>query len=158
GSITLTGVQDTIYDPAETVIVDITGVTNAVELTPQQVTATITDDDSQPSVTLGLTGSPFAENLGTATVTATLSNLSNETVTVSLGFTGTATEGTDYTHSATQIVIAPGQPSGSITLTGVNDASSEGNETVIVDITGVTNGTESGTQQVTATITDDDLP
>ena len=105
-SITLTGVQDTVYDPGETVIVDITGVTNGVESGNQQVTATITDDDSQPSGTLGLSGSPFAENAGTATITATLSNLSNEAVTVTLDFTGTATDVTDYSHPSSSIVIS----------------------------------------------------
>jgi hypothetical protein len=40
----------------------------------------------------------------------------------------------------------------------VQDVIDEPNETVIVDITGVTNATESGTQQQTVTITDDDDP
>jgi len=55
-------------------------------------------------------------------------------------------------------VIPAGSPSGSITLTAVQDNTDELDETIIVDISTVTNGTESGTQQVTATITDDDLP
>jgi Calx-beta domain len=112
----------------------------------------------RPLVTLSLSGSPFAENGGTATVTATLSAVPGQDVTVNLGFSGTATEGVDYTHSATAIVIPAGQLSGSITLTGVDDALNEGDETVVVDVTTVTNGTESGTQQVTAVITDDDPP
>src|SRR5262249_30423483 len=115
-----------------------------------------TDDDPPPTVTLGLIGSPLAENGGAATVTATLAAVSGQDVTVNLGFTGTATNVADYTRSATAILIPAGQTSGSITLTGVNDTLDEFDETVIVDITTVTNGTESGTQQVTATITDDD--
>jgi trimeric autotransporter adhesin len=109
-----------------------------------------------PTVTLGLTGSPLAENGGVATVTATLSNVSAQDVTVNLGFTGTATNVSDYTRSGTSILIPAGSLTGSITLTGVNDLLDEANETIIVDVTSVTNGTESGTQQVTATITDDD--
>src|SRR5213075_3284243 len=38
------------------------------------------------------------------------------------------------------------------------DTLDEVDETIVVDISTVINGTESGTQQVTATITDDDLP
>ena len=38
--------------PDETVIVDVTGVTNGIEATPQQVTATITDKNA-PSISLG---------------------------------------------------------------------------------------------------------
>src|SRR5262249_36562223 len=50
-----------------------------------------------------------------------------------------------------------GSLSGTVTLTGVPDGTTEGNETVVVDITTVTNGTELGTQQVTA-ILDDTAP
>ena len=52
-------------------------------------TGTITNDDAQPSVTLSLTGSPFSEDGGVATVTATLSNPSAFPVTVVLAFSGT---------------------------------------------------------------------
>ncbi len=45
GSITLTAVPDTVYEsPAETIVVDISTVDNAIESGTQQVTATITDD------------------------------------------------------------------------------------------------------------------
>src|SRR6185503_19394119 len=142
----------------ETIVVDITGVTNGTESGTQQVTATITDDDPAPTVTLSLTGSPLVENGGVATVTATLSAVSGQTVTVDLGFTGTATNVSDYTRAGTSIVIPAGSTTGSTTLTGIDDALDEANETIIVDITNVTNGTESGTQQVTAAITDDDSP
>jgi VCBS repeat-containing protein len=165
GTLVLTGAQDTTYDPDETVVVTIAGATNAVDQAPpESVSATIADDDGRPAVTLDLTGSLLAESGGQATVTATLSNLSNEPVTVGLLFTGTATApgapSNDYTvtPAGTSIVIAPGQPSGSITLTAVDDATVEGPETIVADIASVTNGTENGTQQVTATIADDDAP
>ena len=77
-------------------------------------------------------------------------------VTVNLAFSGTATLTADYTRSGTSIVIPAGSTSGTITLTAVQDAIDEPNETIVVDISTVTNGTESGTQQATVTITDDD--
>src|SRR5262249_59601060 len=49
-----------------------------------------------------------------------------------------------------------GQMQTSLTLTAVQDALNEGDETVVVDITNVTGAGEDGTQQVTATIHDDD--
>ncbi len=116
-----------------------------------------TNEDAAPPVTLGLTGSPFAENGGRATVTATLAAVSGLPTTVALGLSGTATPGTDYTASATSIEIPAGALSGSITLTGVNDTTRDPDQTVIVDITSVTNGTEQGAQQVTAVITNDDF-
>src|SRR5204863_531742 len=122
---------------------DITGVINGTESGLQQVTATITDDDSLPSVTLSLSGSPLAENGGVATVTATLSVVSGFIVTVNLGFTGTATNPSDYSRSAPSITIPAGAFSANITLTGVNDFLSDPAETIVVDITSVNNGTES---------------
>ena len=112
---------------------------------------------SQPTVTLGLTGSPMAEAAGVATVTATLSATYASPVTVNLAFSGTATVTTDYTASANSISIPAGSTTGLITLTAVQDSIYEiPNETIVVDISTVTNGTESGIQQMTATITDDD--
>ncbi|MEO8497952.1 MAG: S8 family serine peptidase, partial [Planctomycetota bacterium] len=120
------------------------------------VTTFVLASPTPPMVTLNLTGSPLAEAAGTGMVTATLSSLSDQPITIDLGFSGTATNATDYTRSAVQIVIPAGNTTGTVTLTAVQDTLDETNETIVVDITGVTNGAESGTQQVTATITDDD--
>jgi len=110
-----------------------------------------------PLITLGLSGSPLAENAGVATITATLSAVSSKNVTVTLAPSGTAIgSGVDYTLSSTTIIINAGSLSGTATITGEDDVLVETAETVIIDITGVTNGIESGTQQVTASITDDD--
>ncbi len=156
GSVTLTGIDDATFEGTETAIVDVTTVINGTENGTQSVTASISDDETQPSVNLVLNGSTLAENGGLATVRATLSNPSTQDVTVNLGFTGTATSNSDYSASSNTIIILAGQTSGSITLTGINDATFEGNESIVVDVIGVTNGTENGTQSVTATITDDD--
>lgn len=107
-------------------------------------------------VTLGLSGSPMNEAGGTATVTATLAQAATQDVTVNLGFTGTATRGSDYETSAETITIAAGQTSGTITLTAIDDDEEEGDETIIVDITSVTGAAEQGNQQVTAIISAND--
>jgi len=152
-SVAITG--DSKYETNESFYVNLSNASYGY-ISDGQGVGTITNDDSQPSVTLGLSGSPLAENGGTATLTATLSNLSYQNVTVNLGYTGTATGGgTDYSAAAS-ITVNAGSLSNTTSITGVDDALGEGNETVIVDISSVTNGTESGTQQVTATITDDD--
>jgi Calx-beta domain len=52
GTITVTAVQDLLDENDETVIVDITSVTNGTESGTQQATTTITDDDATPTVTL----------------------------------------------------------------------------------------------------------
>ncbi len=103
-------------------------------------------------VTMSVAPSSITETGGTFRVTATLSSVSALDVTVDLGFSGAATNGMDYTSSATEIVIAAGNTSGSVTLAVVKDTFDESDETIVVDITGVTNGTESGTQQGTVFI------
>lgn len=157
GSVTVTGTDDPNDETNESVIVDIASVVNGTENGVQQQTTTITDDDPPPTVTLSQTGSPIAENGGSGSFTANLSAASAFTVTVNLSYSGTASAG-DYTASNTQIIIAPGATSGSVTITGQDDLFDENNETVIADIASVTNGTESGVQQATITITDDDSP
>jgi len=119
------------------------------------VAVAVTDNDAAPGVALSLAGSPLNENGGVATVTATLSAPSAQAVTVNLAFGGSAAA-PDYVASASSITIAAGSLSGSITLTGVDDALDEANEGVAVDISSVSNGTETGTQQAVATILDND--
>ncbi len=159
GSITIAAVQDTVDDDDETVVVDITNVTGGQEGGTQQVTVTIVDDDDAvvPDVTLSVDNASIPEASGIATFTASLSAVTTEAVTIDLGLSGTAAAN-DFTASGTQIVVAPGATSGSITVTAVQDMDNEPDETVIVDITNVTGGNEVGTQRQTTTITDDDDP
>ena len=110
-----------------------------------------------PTVTLSIDSNPATLNDGgsTATITATIDTYSGKDVTVNLAFSGTATEGTDYTVP-NSITIPAGQLSADITLTTVDDSIVEGDEAIVVDIASVANGVEFGTEQVNATITDDE--
>ncbi|MES2682807.1 MAG: Calx-beta domain-containing protein [Pseudomonadota bacterium] len=156
-SITLTATNDTADEADETFTVDIDSATNATEATAQQASGLISDDDG-PTVALTLGGSPLAENGGTATLTATLSAVSPQPVSVNLAYSGTATNGTDYTGGLGSIVIAAGSTSGTITLTATADGDDEADETVLVDISSVANASEDGTQQASGVISDDDGP
>jgi hypothetical protein len=155
-TVTVTVNGDALDEADETFTVNLSAPTNATIGTGTG-TGTITDDDAPPGVSLSLAGSPFDEEGGVATVTVTLSAVSAVDVTVTLGFSGTGTFGTDYTASATTVTIPAGTLSADVTLTGVGDRLTEPAETVVVDVSGVTNGTETGQQQVTATVTSDDV-
>ena len=114
----------------------------------------------EPTVTLSVDNSGINEATGTATLTATLSNTYGKNVDVTIGYSGTALNGTDYNSTAsTTITITAGQTSANATtiITPINDSSPEGNETIIAEITGVTNGTENGDQTLEITLVDDDL-
>ncbi len=56
GEVTIQAVDDTIYEPGpdDTIIVEISSVTNAVENTTQQEIITIIDNDSEPSASLSI--------------------------------------------------------------------------------------------------------
>ena len=128
GTVTVTAAQDTLDENNETVIVDISNVTNGTESGTQQQTTTITDDDDPPTVTLSVDNPLINESGGVAIFTATLSAASSFPVTVDLGFSGTATLTNDYTRSGTQIVIAAGDTSGTVTVTAVEEILPEPDE------------------------------
>ena len=150
-------ISDLIDEDSETIIVDVLSVTNGTESGTQQLTFTITDDDDPPNVTLSIDADKIPEEAGeTATVTATLANVSSKDVEVKLDSSGTATGGgTDYTLSSNTITIAAGQTIGTATITVVEDQIVDDDETIIIDISSVTNATEATEQQVTITITED---
>ncbi|MEZ4819121.1 MAG: Calx-beta domain-containing protein [Bdellovibrionota bacterium] len=155
--ITITIATDTLHENNETIIIDMGTPTNATQGAIVTHTATISDDDTAPGVTLTVDNTNIAEAAGTATFTASLDAVSGLDVTVNLALTGTATNsGTDYTLTTTSIVIPAGSTTGSTIVTAVQDLLDENDETVIIDIASVTNGIETGLQQQTTNIIDDD--
>ncbi|MFM9960411.1 MAG: beta strand repeat-containing protein [Planctomycetaceae bacterium] len=156
-TISISILDETTFEANETFAVTLSNPTaNAILGTATSATVTIANDDAAPTVTLGISAATLAEAAGTATVTATLSASAGVATIVELGFSGAAQNVFDYTRSNSQIVIAAGSMSGTITLTAVNDTLGEVNEPIIVGITEVTNGTESETQEVTTEIVSDD--
>jgi hypothetical protein len=105
------------------------------------------------------TPSSFAENGGTVTLTANLSMTSAAVTTLNLNFAGGATFGTDYLAASNIITVPAGSLSSSMTLTGKQDLLAEGNESIVVSITGPA-GVNLASQYtpVTATIVDNTPP
>ncbi len=159
GTATLTATQDSSVESSESIIVDIASVSGgaASEDGTQQQTVTVTDDDNA-NVSLAVSTASIAEAAGTSTITASLDQATYQDVTVNLSYTGTATSGTDYNTPNSSITISSGQTSGSATLTAIQDANEESNETIVVDISSVSGGSalENGTQSQTVSITNDD--
>ena len=108
-----------------------------------------------PTVSLSCTPDSASESGGQFTCTLSLSNATSDRVTVEMAYSGTATAGTDYSNARRTRVIKAGRTSSTWTLTGKNDSdSSEGDETIVVDIDSVTNAIEDGTQQASLTLAD----
>ena len=112
---------------------------------------------NEVKVTLSTSATTIAEPSGSATITATLNNTSSADVTVNLSYSGTATNGSDFS-GATSITVSAGSTTGTITLSVTDDSNVEITETIIVDVGDVSGASESGTQQVTINLTDNDLP
>ncbi|WP_461632313.1 cadherin domain-containing protein [Labilibaculum euxinus] len=71
GTATITGVNDDLDEGNETVIIDISSVTNGTESGTQQVICTLTDDDNTPVVTASQSFS-IAENIANSGVIGTV--------------------------------------------------------------------------------------
>jgi CSLREA domain-containing protein len=151
GDQTLLPVGMTTDQRGVTRIIDLPNVANPATKTGLDIGAV-----EMAGVTLRLNNPTIAEAAGASTITVSLSTASSFPVTIELAFTGTAKLTSDYTRTGNQIVIPAGQTSGSVTVTAVQDTLIESDESIIVDISGVTNATEATSQQVTITITDDD--
>lgn len=150
--------SDQLYEGAdETFLVNLLQAMGNARIVDNQGVATITEDDSLPSVTLSLSGSLLGEFNGNTLVTASLSNPSYQEVIVELSLSGTATELEDYTISSKTIIIPAGKTSATQTLSGQNDMEKEGPETIIIAIDKVTNGIKAdGNQTIIASIADDE--
>jgi hypothetical protein len=129
-------------------------VTNATEKGNQRKVLTVTNTASaKPTVTLACTPASFKENGGKVTCSLKLSKKTTKDVTVKTRYGGGANAGTDYTgHKATHIIKA-GKTAVSWILTGKADTTTEGIESIVIDIIAVTNATEKGDQRETLRLT-----
>jgi len=158
-TITINLINDSIDEPDEIVIIDIGTPTNATASGTISHTATITDDDPPPTIQFTAISQSVAENAGAILVTAQLSAISEFNVTVPITVNASSTNGgSEYTLSATPLTIAAGSLSSNLTVTIINDAVDEADETIILDIGSPTNATGSGNITHTITVTDDDPP
>ena len=149
---------DTLDEADETVAVTLSNAVNAA-IGAATGTATITDDDAPPS--LSIDSPRVAEgNSGatTLTFTVTLSAASGLAVTVDYADagTGTATSGTDYAALAGGTLTFPaGTTSQTFDVSVTGDAAAEPDETVVVTLSNAGNATI-GTATGAGAITDDD--
>jgi hypothetical protein len=154
----VTPIDDTIHEGSESVILTITpsGMYD-VSATAGGATLWLSDND-QPMVKVAATDASAAENSlsDTATFTFTREGEPHQPLEFYVSYSGTASSGTDYTrsHSGSYLTIPAGQMSVTATITSIDDAIYEGDETVIATISN--NYTRGTTQSATATIKDND--
>ncbi|MEQ9298499.1 MAG: BspA family leucine-rich repeat surface protein [Cyclobacteriaceae bacterium] len=156
-TVAVTVAGDTDIEPDETITLTLSNpVGTAVSIGDATGTGTITNDDvAVPEVTLSATVSPIAENGGTSTLTATTDVAVSADEDITISYTGTATNGVDYTGNTT-ITILSGATTGSITITGLDDSTDDDGETIIATITTTQTVDIGADNSETITITDDD--
>jgi hypothetical protein len=153
-SVTING--DTTFEPNETFNVNLSNAVNAT-ITDTQGVGTITNDDSQPAISIADTAVTEG-NVGTTTAafTVSLSNASSQTVTVNYATANdTASSASDYVATSGTATITAGQLSTTVNVTVNGDTTFEANEFFLVNLTSPTNATISD-GQATGVINNDD--
>ena len=127
---------------------------------PSNVTLTLTDDETLPTVSLALTPSSIAETSGVATVTARLSGASSAAVTVTVAAAaGTGAVAADFTlSSAATLTITAGstESAGLVTVTANGNAVDSPNKSVTVSGTAAGGNGVANPPNATLTLADDD--
>lgn len=90
----------------------------------------------------------------TVSVTAALSFVILNDVTLDVNFAGVAEQDVDFSASATSLTIPAGSTSASFDLTGIVDAENEGSEDIIITISNLMNALEADPQELTLTLGD----
>ena len=156
-TVSVVTVDDGIDERTETFTFMLENATNA-EITTETVTGTITDSTAPDAVTLS-TDSEGASEGEDVVFTVTLSAASDEEVTVNYQTSdGSAVAPGDYTAADGTLTIAAEATSGTITVSTVEDAEDEGNETFTLTLSSPTGGAIMIPPSVTGTIINDDAP
>jgi hypothetical protein len=98
------------------------------------VTSSCDSEDILPGLELTTSATDLSEANGTLTLTATLNAIATTSVTIPVIFTGSATQGTDYSVNNASVTVAAGESSGTIIFTGLQDTDIEGAETIIINL------------------------
>ncbi|WP_230624584.1 tandem-95 repeat protein [Vibrio campbellii] len=131
----VTTLDDGIYEGTENLTItltDTTGADSTLDADAKEATVSIIDAQSAPEVNISADQNHVNEGQ-TAGFTVTLSQVSDETVTVKFEYTGVAEDGKDFTGIAS-IEIPAGQSSADLDIATLTDGVYEGAESFTVTI------------------------
>ncbi len=157
GTVTVTGVDNTVDAPDKTVTVSATATNGQGVTAPDDVTLTITDDD-EPGLSIADASVDEGDSGASATLTFTvmLNPAAVSPVTVDWATAdGTARAGTDYTAGNGSLTFNAGDSSKTVSVTVTGDDVDEPNETLTVRLSNAS-GATIGDGTATGTIRDDD--
>ncbi len=154
--IPITIVDEGVQENDETIEITLSNPVNATLGAQTQHTYTIVDDDTLPGVEFELAAMSQVEVALSADIIVVLSDTSSEIVTVEYVVTGgTADGGVDYTLAAGPLTINPGELTGNIAITLIDDGLPEGPETVEITLSSSVNAVLGTQVEHTFTILDE---
>jgi Calx-beta domain/Kelch motif len=125
---------DTIVEPNETFNIQLTGTNDGGTVSAATVGGTIVNDDTDISVVLLSPQRVFEDGAPNLVYRFTRSGVTTGSLTISYSFSGSATNGTDYTFSPATITFPAGVTMVDLTVNPTPDTIYELNETVTVTI------------------------
>ncbi len=148
------GVQDdTVYEPADTIVLSIGDLQGAARAEGASHKVTITDNDSKPRVSFATSVINQAETATTVRLVAVTQGTSQQDIVIPLALSGSATLNFDYQIASRSITIAPGQTSGFLDVTIVDDTTTEKQESVVFTMNQPTGAEWGGTNGTAPTST-----
>lgn len=155
--LTVATLQNTTPEVDETVILTLAAGAGYLIGSPATATVTIVDDDVN-TVTLTATDAIATEAGDPGEFTLTRTGPLTASLTVNCTITGTATNGTDYTTLTTSRSFGIGVSSVTIPVTPLQDTLTEGDEEVVIALSGSTSYILGSPAVANVTLVDDDLP
>ncbi|WP_176511602.1 beta strand repeat-containing protein, partial [Pseudomonas faucium] len=130
-----------VYNDASTMTATVTAINggNFEATSVAGATAVANIADTIDTTTLSITGTTAVAEGGNATYTLTLTSPAKTDVTVKLSYTGTATNGADYT-GVTTVTIKAGSSTANFTIPTLKDNVTEGTEQFTVKVDSATGG------------------
>jgi YD repeat-containing protein len=153
--------NDAVYETTESFSIQLSGATGGASLVaPSTHTVSITNDDAAPTITINdVTIAEGNSGASNAVFTLSLSTVSAVTATVNYATAdGSAVAGSDYTAVSGTLTFPAGSTAPqTITVPVLGDASYEGSEAFVVNLSLPSHATLARTQAV-GTISNDDWP
>lgn len=131
--VVVTPTADALAEGSETVVLTLTGVTPYELGSPVSATVNISDTVN-PLVSVAALDASASESGDTGMFRLTRSGATLASLAVTVTFTGTATNGTDYDMLSTTVTFAAGSATANVFVVPVADATVDASETVILTV------------------------
>jgi hypothetical protein len=156
-TLTIAPIDDALVEGSETVLITLNPSDDYSIGSDDDATVTIADDDQSQVVTLNVTDAQATEGGGSGAITVSRTGSVQDDLVVQLSVSGSAANGVDYDTIPATVTIPGGSTSVTISVTPINDAAVEGDETVTLTLQPNEAYSLGDTTQGTVTIVDNEL-